>query len=69
MSRSWMQEGWRARLTLFAMPPTPHPNDTAIDRLELKVWWASGDRRRTFTLDAYRPRILTGDDIAAAGPK
>jgi general secretion pathway protein I len=64
-----LEAGWRARLTLFAMPPTPHPNDTAIDRLELEIWWAQGDRRRTFTLDAYRPRILTADDLAAVAPK
>lgn len=64
-----LEAGWRGRLTLFALPPEAKPNDTAIDRLELEVWWASGDRRRTFTLDAYRPRVLTGDDLAAAGPK
>ena len=41
----------------------------SIDRLELEVWWASGDRRRTFTLDAYRPRIITPADLAASAPQ
>lgn len=64
-----LEAGWRARLTLFRLPPRPQPNENAIDRLELEVWWTSGDRRRTFTLDAYRPRILTAADLAPAAPK
>ena len=53
------------------MPPVAKVNDTALDgRIELRIWWASGDRRRT-SLDAFRPRVLTADDIAAlpAGAK
>ena len=64
-----LEAGWRARLSLFEMPPHPVPGDTAIDRLELEIWWASGQRRRTFTLDAYRPRILSPGDLAPAGAK
>jgi hypothetical protein len=62
-----VEAGWRARLTPFARPPHPQVGDTGIDRLELEVWWASGDRRRTFTLDAYRPRILAPADLAPEG--
>jgi len=61
-----LEAGWRSRLTLFEKPPHAVAGDTAIDRLELEVWWASGDRRRTFTLDAYRPRILKPADLAPA---
>ena len=64
-----LEAGWRARLTLFEMPPQPKPGETAIDRLELEVWWVQGNHRRTFTLDAYRPRILQPGDIAPGGPK
>ncbi len=64
-----LEAGWRARLSLFEMPPHPAAGDTAIDRLELEIWWASGQRRRTFTLDAYRPRILSPGDLAPAGAK
>jgi type II secretory pathway pseudopilin PulG len=64
-----LQAGWRARLTLFEMPPHPNAGDTAIDRLELEVWWASNARERTFTLDAYRPRILQPADLAPGGSK
>ena len=63
-----LEGGWRARLTLFEMPPHPTLGDPAIDRLELEVWWGSGGHRRTFTLDAYRPRILGPADLAPGGP-
>ena len=64
-----LEAGWQARLTLYQLPPEVKPGETAIDRLELEIWWASGDHRRTFTLDAFRPRILGAGDSAAEGPR
>jgi general secretion pathway protein I len=62
--------GWRARLTTFAMPPFVVVGETALDRLELEVWWKSGEVTRTFTLEAYRPRVITPNDAQrAAAPK
>ncbi len=58
-----LEAGWRARRTIFEMPPLVQPGQTALDRVELEVWWASGDKRRTYTLDAYRPHILKQDEI------
>ncbi|HLI85991.1 MAG TPA: type II secretion system protein [Bryobacteraceae bacterium] len=55
--------GWRARLTLDQKPPVPMPGETAIERVELEVWWMSGDQRRTFQLEAYKPHTLRGEDI------
>ena len=60
-----MESGWKARVTLFQNPPRIAVGATAIDRLELEVWWRSGQNIRTYTLDAYRPRPLTERDIAA----
>jgi len=58
-----LDAGWRARLTSFEKPPTPAPGQTAIERVELEIWWMSGGQRRTFTLDAYRPHVLRPQDL------
>ena len=61
---SGLEAGWRARLSNFEMPPRPQPGQIALDRLELEVWWMSGDKRRTFTLDGYRQRTLKPQDLS-----
>jgi len=53
-----IEAGWQARLENFEMPPHPSPGQKALDRMELQVWWMSGSERRTFTLDAFRTRVL-----------
>jgi type II secretion system protein I len=64
-----LQAGWRARLSQFALPPVLVVGTAALDRVELEIWWKSGTTTRTFTLDAYRPRAIRPEDIAAAAPK
>jgi general secretion pathway protein I len=59
-----LESGWKARLTTFEMPPAVMMNQPALDRLELEVWWKSGQSTRSFTLDAYRQRPITTDDAA-----
>ena len=61
-----MESGWRARLTNFEMPPSPAPGQLALDRIELEVWWASGNDHRTLTLEAYRSRLLRPGDMTPA---
>lgn len=61
-----MEAGWKARVTQFAAPPQIAPGATAIDRVELEVWWRSGQSIRTYTLEAYKPRPVTNDDLSAA---
>ena len=46
--------GWRAQLTPFEMPPTPNPAAPGLDRIQLEIWWMSGDQRRSFGLEAFR---------------
>jgi general secretion pathway protein I len=58
-----LEAGWQAQVTNFEMPPNPAPGQTALDRIELQVWWNSGTDRRTFSLDAFRPRVLRPEDI------
>jgi general secretion pathway protein I len=58
--------GWRARVSLAEKSPAAAPGDTAIDRVELEVWWMSGPQRRTFNLEAYKPHTLRPEDIPPA---
>jgi general secretion pathway protein I len=60
-----LEAGWRVHRTIFEMPPEVQQGQTALDRLEVEVWWNSGDKRRTYTLDAYRPHILMQGEIPA----
>lgn len=49
-----VEGGWRARLTPFEMPPNPQPHTPILERLELEIWWMSGEQRHTLTLEGYR---------------
>lgn len=61
-----VEAGWRARLTQFALPPVMAVGEAGLDRLELEVWWKSGMSTRLYTLEAYRPRPIKNEDVAAA---
>ncbi len=61
------QAGWQARVSRSEAPPNPVSGQFALDRIELEVWWMSGETRRSFTLDSYRKRLLMPQDIAAGG--
>jgi general secretion pathway protein I len=43
--------GWRAVETPFEMGSGARPG---LDRVQLEIWWMSGDQRRSFKLEAYR---------------
>jgi hypothetical protein len=64
-----LEAGWQAQASIFEMPPNPAPNLAALERIELQVWWMSGEQRRTFTLEAFRERLLTSDNAAAGAPR
>jgi len=61
------EAGWRARVTPFEKGVVPGVGMAVLERIELEVWWMNGADRRTFTLDAFRRKILRPDDIAALG--
>ena len=63
-----LQGGWRARFGLFEMPPTPAPGTLVLERVELEVWWMSGEQRRTFALEGFRSKALRPEDVAALPP-
>jgi general secretion pathway protein I len=61
------EAGWRARVTPFERATVRDVGPTVLERIELEVWWKNGDLRRTFTLDAFRRKVLRADDLAAMG--
>ena len=57
--------GWRARITPFEMPPNPGVGIGILDRIELQVFWMSGEQQKSFTLEGFRKSVLTQEDITA----
>lgn len=53
-----VEGGWRARVTEFEAPPEPRPGSIVVERVELEIWWMSGDRRRGFALEGFRRAVL-----------
>jgi general secretion pathway protein I len=62
------QGGWQARLTIFELPPQPQPPLSFTERIELEVWWMSGQTRRTFALEGFRRNVLTPADMPGIAP-
>jgi general secretion pathway protein I len=57
-----LQAGWRARVAPFEAPPGAGPGIADIDRVELEVWWMSGETRRGFNLEGFRRNVLRMGD-------
>jgi general secretion pathway protein I len=64
-----LEAGWRTRLTTFEYPPVVRAGEAVLDRLELEVWWKTGETTRTYSLEAYRPRAATPEDVTAAAAR
>ena len=61
--------GWNAMVTTTEVSPVRGFNDFALDRVDLEVWWMTGQQRRFFRLEGYRRRQMTNDDVVAGGPR
>ena len=54
--------GWRARVMPFETPAGAVPGSPILERIELEIWWMSGETRRTYALEAFRrTTLLPGD--------
>lgn len=60
-----VQVGWSARVSPFEMPPFPAPGATALERIELEVWWMNGEKRRKLQLDGFRRMQLTPEEVGS----
>ncbi len=64
-----LRSGWRALLGNVEMPPQPTVGDLVLDRLQLEVWWMSGQHRKSIVLEGFRHRTLQPRDLALAVPQ
>jgi general secretion pathway protein I len=56
-----VRSGWRARVTPFEA--TPGANGLwDLDRVQLEIWWMSGQTRRSYVLEGFRRNILQKGD-------
>ena len=60
--------GWQSRVSASQTPPNPAPGQPVLDRIELEIWWMQGEQRRTFTVDAFRTRFLSGNSSEPGAP-
>jgi general secretion pathway protein I len=56
------QAGWRARVVPFEAAPGASAGFPDIDRVELEVWWMSGETRHSFNLEGFRRNVLQMGD-------
>ena len=64
-----LKTGWRSRMTNVEMPPQPAAGSLVLDRLELQVWWMSGQQRKSIVLEGFRHRVLLPKDLSPAVPQ
>ncbi len=64
-----MEAGWRARVSKFEAPLGAPPGTPVLDRIELEIWWSAGEQRRSYTLEAFRPYVLTPQDVVPGVPQ
>jgi general secretion pathway protein I len=58
-----LESGWRARVSPFEMQMPPAPGQGFLERIELEVWWKTGDDIRKFAMDGYRKGVLMPEDM------
>jgi general secretion pathway protein I len=52
------ETGWNARITPFNAPPDTSPGTHIIERIELEIWWTSGNQRFSFPLEGYKQAVV-----------
>jgi hypothetical protein len=57
-----VRTGWRARVTPFEATPGAHGAMWDLDRVELEIWWISGQTRHSYSLEGFRRNILREGD-------
>ena len=58
-----VEAGWTAMVTPYetaVMPPAP--GATALERIQLEIWWKTLTGRKTMHLEAYRRTVLKPED-------
>jgi hypothetical protein len=58
--------GWQVVLSPFEGPARAVAGSLVLDRIQLQIWWMSGQARRSFTLEGFRQRTLTPADLGGS---
>jgi general secretion pathway protein I len=59
-----VEAGWHAQVTTFEALPEAGPGSDVLQRIELEIWWMSGGKRRTLTLEGFRSAKLPAREMA-----
>jgi len=59
--------GWRALILPFEAPPRAVAGSMVLDRVQLEIWWMSGERRRTFALEGFRRGVIRQGEVGLMG--
>lgn len=57
--------GWKAIVRPFELPPNPGPGVKIVDRIEVQIWWDTGQRTQTYSLEGFRRAVVTPEEVAA----
>jgi general secretion pathway protein I len=52
------QTGWNARFTPYVVRPGSPAGSPVLERVELEIWWMTGDQRHSFPLEGYRRNLM-----------
>ncbi len=63
----WDRAGWRAEIRPYEMLPGSGPGSDVLDRVDLEIWWMSGETRRSFRLEGFRRGTLRPEDAGGLG--
>lgn len=58
-----MEAGWRAQTSVAEPPPTPGANQFFLERIQLEIWWVSGQNRRSVTIEGFRRNITQAQAV------
>lgn len=58
-----IEAGWTAMVTPYETAATPpRTGVSALERIQLEIWWKTFTSRKTMHLEAYRRTVLTAED-------
>ena len=57
-----LHAGWQGSVSKAEEGPEKVVGGVLLDRVQVEVWWMAGEKRRTFSLEGYRRRVVKGDD-------
>jgi general secretion pathway protein I len=63
-----VEAGWSARITTYEALPRAVAGSPVLERVELEVWWGTGEKRRKIALEGLRRGVLTPEEVGPSQP-